>query len=590
MGRTKSGTTQLAEGDYERLRRATETYREDLVLRLGAEVGLKPAEMSQFKPTHVVHRTHRGTDLYLLAVPADGRNAYLPSDVEHDVRKYVRANNIDETERVFPVTPRRLQMLVSSVGERAAEKTGREELVDVSSRDLRWHFARTLLSDGIHPSIVMRIGGWDRIESLAPLLDDPGEDAILDALSPESDESDVEPNQVETDRLRQVVETARTVGSALPTVSTRNEVEQTVCDRFSDSALYQFAWIESDTTDARASLAAAAGLDEASLEAIRQSLSGRDTDSADRASRTRTVQTATAADLPTGTARGSLAVVPLVHGETVYGVLYLALDRGDVTDPEADVLLTLGHHIGQAITAAERRKLLLADTVVQLEFQCSDHNDLLVRLSADLGCTVRLRGVVPIEAQSLLCFLTVRGAATEAVFDELMAAEAVENIRLIRDRGEESLLEVALSAGSTIMTLTSYDGTVSQFVAEDGVARFAGEFSNETPLRDVMADLTDTYPDTELVAKQEIERPARNTADFRQSLATRLTDKQQSVLRAAYLAGYFEWPRGSTAEDLADSIDISSPTLHQHLRTAQQKLLTSFFDDESEGQDSTLGL
>jgi len=39
---------------------------------------------------------------------------------------------------------------------------------------------------------------------------------------------------------------------------------------------------------------------------------------------------------------------------------------------------------------------------------------------------------------------------------------------------------------------------------------------------------------------------------------------------------------GSTAEELADSIGVSSPTLHNHLRKAQQKLLTAYFD-EAEG-------
>ena len=48
----------------------------------------------------------------------------------------------------------------------------------------------------------------------------------------------------------------------------------------------------------------------------------------------------------------------------------------------------------------------------------------------------------------------------------------------------------------------------------------------------------------------------------------------------AYHAGYFEWPRGSTAEELADSMDVSSPTLHNHLRRAQQKLLSAFFDEQ----------
>ncbi|WP_058826478.1 bacterio-opsin activator domain-containing protein [Haloferax sp. Q22] len=581
-----SEPTPLSAGGYEQLRRSTETYREDLVLRLGAEVGLTPAEMSQFEPSHVTQRRHRGTELYFLAVPTDGREAYLPTEVEHDVRKYVTTTDIDETERVLPVTPRRLQMLVASVGTRAAERTGREGLADVSTRDLRRHFARTMLGDGVPPSVVMRIGGWDRIESLAPLLDEPSEDEVLDALSPDAVDSGERPAGGESDRVRQVVETARSVGSALSGVNTRGEVEQAVCDGLADSSHYRFAWIASDETDARASLTVA-GLDEESLEAVRRSLASRDTDFARRACDTGAVQTVRI-DLPPNSESGRLAVVPLVHGETAYGALYVALDGEAVPDAEADVLVTLGRHVGQAIAAAERRKLLLADTVVQLEFESSDQQDVLVGLSADLGCSVRLRGVVPIEERSLLCFLTVRGATTDAVFDKLQTTPAVEHIRLIRDRGTESLLEVALSTGSTITTLTSYDGTVSRFVAEDGVARLVGEFSNEAPLRDVMSDLTDAYPATELVSKQEVEQPTRNTADFRESLVARLTDKQQSVLRAAYLAGYFEWPRGSTAEDLADSIDISSPTLHQHLRTAQQKLMTAFFDDDSDEHTSTL--
>ncbi|MFC7027627.1 helix-turn-helix domain-containing protein [Halomicroarcula sp. GCM10025710] len=47
-----------------------------------------------------------------------------------------------------------------------------------------------------------------------------------------------------------------------------------------------------------------------------------------------------------------------------------------------------------------------------------------------------------------------------------------------------------------------------------------------------------------------------------------MTDRQAEILRAAYLAGYYAWPRDTTAEELAESLDISSPTLHQHLRRA----------------------
>jgi predicted DNA binding protein len=39
-----------------------------------------------------------------------------------------------------------------------------------------------------------------------------------------------------------------------------------------------------------------------------------------------------------------------------------------------------------------------------------------------------------------------------------------------------------------------------------------------------------------------------------------------------------KWPRESTAEDVADLLNTSRPTLHAHLRTAEQELLSTFLD------------
>lgn len=46
----------------------------------------------------------------------------------------------------------------------------------------------------------------------------------------------------------------------------------------------------------------------------------------------------------------------------------------------------------------------------------------------------------------------------------------------------------------------------------------------------------------------------------------------------AYRAGYFDWPRESTAEEVADRMDISSPTFHYHLRRSEETLLSGLFD------------
>ena len=61
--------------------------------------------------------------------------------------------------------------------------------------------------------------------------------------------------------------------------------------------------------------------------------------------------------------------------------------------------------------------------------------------------------------------------------------------------------------------------------------------------------------------------------------ANRLTDRQEEVIRHALEAGYFEWPRDVTSDELAAEMDISRATLLEHMRKAESKLLASALDD-----------
>ena len=58
-----------------------------------------------------------------------------------------------------------------------------------------------------------------------------------------------------------------------------------------------------------------------------------------------------------------------------------------------------------------------------------------------------------------------------------------------------------------------------------------------------------------------------------------LTDRQYRAMSVALSAGYYDWPRESTAEEVAAAMDISSPTLHEHLRAGERKLLESFMSE-----------
>ncbi len=58
-----------------------------------------------------------------------------------------------------------------------------------------------------------------------------------------------------------------------------------------------------------------------------------------------------------------------------------------------------------------------------------------------------------------------------------------------------------------------------------------------------------------------------------------LTDKQVEALVLAHLEGYYQWPRSSSASDLAARLGLSSSAFLDHLRHAEAKLIGAVMTD-----------
>jgi hypothetical protein len=274
----------------------------------------------------------------------------------------------------------------------------------------------------------------------------------------------------------------------------------------------------------------------------------------------------------------SLAAVPLAHGETVYGSLVVADRRSESPgDDERLVLETLGDNVGHALAAVEWKRLLLADTVLELEFASEDDASPLVAAAGALDCTLRVDGLVPLAGDAMLAYVMVSGVPPDRALEH--TGDRVENSRLIADYSDESLLEVTLGPESLLATFVQRGGNVRSLEAESGEARITCEFAPTTDVRRVVEAVGEASPSATFLAKREVERSARSPIEFQRALEERLTDRQRTVLQAAYHSGYFDWPRGSTAEELADSVGVSSPTLHNHLRRAERKLLAAYFEE-----------
>lgn len=380
-------------------------------------------------------------------------------------------------------------------------------------------------------------------------------------------------------RLEGINELIRGVNRALVGASTREDIERTVCDRLADGELYEGAWIADGTTDDVVGKYATDGGDEEAVGLARGGpVTWRDRQQGPP-DRLEELSDAGGPGVPDG---GDWTLVPITFGHTVYGGLVLATAREDAFDDrELGVLDELGRTIGHAINAVESRRTLLSEAVTELELGAPDAPVATVAADAEADVNLRVEGMVPRSDDELLVYLRIEGDPDAA----LAAAEAVPEIggpRLVEADEAGGLLECVLRGGSPLVALSEQGIEFRSATADGTEYRLVVETVPDTDVRAILERVRAVCPGVDLLAKHERERPTDADSGIPASMDD-LTDRQREALEVAYRAGYFDWPREATAEEVAESMGIASATLHSHLRKAEGKLLAEFYGDSSDG-------
>jgi len=433
------------------------------------------------------------------------------------------------------------------------------------------------------------VGAFDDYEvDLAKVLAANAEVA-LNRAEHEAELADQRQQLAELDRINEVI---RDIDQLLVRAGTREEIEQAVCDRLADSDHYRFAWTGGTTVGNRIDPTASAGPADGYLDGVTIPV---DDDEHGTGPAGRAVQSGEARVIEriadserfapwreAALARGfrSMAAIPLRYRDTTYGVLCVYADRANaLNDREIAVLSELGETIGHAINAVENKRALLADDVVEVEFEVTDGEGFFSRVSRDEDCTFTLEGVTVTTDGSFVHFVTVAGVDPDRLAERADAEPDVERARLVNEHDDGHLFEFVYTGPSMLPTLIDYGGTLreSTFTAEGG--RNVVELPMNADVRAVIESITDRIPGAEVVAQRERKRPDRTVQEFRAALEDDLTDRQRSALETAFYAGFFEWPRESTGEEVAESLGVAAPTFHQHLRVGERKLLAALLDE-----------
>jgi PAS domain S-box-containing protein len=391
--------------------------------------------------------------------------------------------------------------------------------------------------------------------------------------------------------LNEVNTVVREVTNGILDQSTRHEIEQLVCESLASCGSYLFAWIgEVNARTQELELRAEAGI-EGYLDNMTISVDPSNPMSqgpAGKAVLTQEIQVSQNVFTdpafepwrPIANERGyqSVAVIPITYNGTLYGVLGLYSDIADAfVDEKQAIIEQLGEIIGHAIAAVERKQALMSDAVTELEFEI---RDVFAAFDVpELSGTITFDHVVPVDGDSYLQY----GRTTPELMAVLETLEARhpswESCTVLSASETEVRFELRITEPPVTSLVADAGGSIKQAIIEDTDFRMTIHLPQSTDVRGVLNRIRERYPTTRPVARRQVKRSETNPEQIISTWTEALTDKQRASLEAAYFAGFFEWPRNSSGKDLANAMDVSPATFHQHLRLAEQKLFRILLDN-----------
>ncbi|WP_336000023.1 PAS domain S-box protein [Halorientalis halophila] len=417
---------------------------------------------------------------------------------------------------------------------------------------------------------------------------------VRDVTDRKEHERQLRTQRDELETLNRINELVQETIRALASAATAEEIEETVCERLGGSSLYRFAFTGVERPgEAVVEPKAWAGDGAGYLDAVDIPVE-MDHERAGPAAKTfETGEVTVTHDVTSDPLSEpfreqameydfrSIATIPFNHRGVTHGLLIVYADRrGAFSDREITAFELLGEMVGFAISATQNRKLIESDERLAVTFELDRPDTFFSTVSAELDCTCRLLGSAAAADDERLTYAAISGASPEAVRD-IAAAEHVptpDHLRLVTETDEHAVFEARVGSSLTAF-LYSVGVEPVDVESRAGLTTVDASAPSGFDLRGLTERLDDRFGGVTLAAKRESTSPPDPAETTCEDLADDLTDRQQAALSAAYFGGYFDWPRDSTAEEVADSLGITSPTLHQHLRHAERKLLAAFFDD-----------
>jgi FixJ family two-component response regulator/DNA-binding CsgD family transcriptional regulator len=270
---------------------------------------------------------------------------------------------------------------------------------------------------------------------------------------------------------------------------------------------------------------------------------------------------------------------PIRHDGVEVGVLavYGGTDGAAVTDHNVESLSEYADVIGFAHRLEEWQDTQHDDSPVNIQLQITDQTVPLVALENALPTENSLTVGSVIHRDDEILYLT---HITEGDKNEIAnAAATCERLQVLdynvgNEDGWHNIIVAGDSPAADIAD--TRDCQISQITVDGGSQILTAEVATHNGISGLV-DRLDAHYNTVSVSLIET-APTTELGSGVDTTPVDLTDKQRQALEYAYYAGYFQRPREINATEVAERLGISRPTLAQHLRAGQRKLLEAQFD------------
>ncbi|MDG5817997.1 bacterio-opsin activator domain-containing protein [Natronococcus sp. A-GB7] len=252
---------------------------------------------------------------------------------------------------------------------------------------------------------------------------------------------------------------------------------------------------------------------------------------------------------------------------------WLSSNTAPVPNEEGDVEYVVVAF--EDVTQLKRReKRLTSDHVRRLEFRASE-SAVPPSLRIEGGETrIEIDSIVPLPDGTTVQYM---GTSDLSASDFVTAVEEVPHyidVRLLSSIGGHNRVEAQAESTTVAQVFPSLGGRARTIVIAPDEVRFLGELPGDVDPRLAADGIREFHPDVELVSEDLVYSPHL----LYDVVADALTERQLAVLDAAYFGGYFDTPRTSTGDELADRFGVTRQTFNQHLRKAQRTVFRHLFE------------